>query len=97
MEFRTYPEFSTHYPLLLTTIMKRPVRMYPNETGVVYRNPATGEYFRFTWMQWYRRVAQLANGLSSELKARAARPASLATASQRWRSTRIATWSCTTA
>jgi hypothetical protein len=31
-----YPEFSTHYPLLLTTIMKRPVKIYPNEIGVVY-------------------------------------------------------------
>ena len=24
MEVRTYPEFSTNYPLLLTTLMKRP-------------------------------------------------------------------------
>lgn len=63
MDARTYPEFSTHYPLLLTTIMRRPVRLYPDQTGVVYRNPVTGEYARFTWMQWYRRVCQLGNAL----------------------------------
>jgi hypothetical protein len=49
MESRIYPEFSVHYPLLLTTFMKRPVTIYPNEIGVVYRNPQTGQYFRFTW------------------------------------------------
>ena len=42
MEEKTYPEFSIRYPLLLKTFMKRPVRMYPNETGIVYRNPDTG-------------------------------------------------------
>lgn len=64
MEPNIYPEFSTQYPLLLSTIMKRPVRMYPDQIGVVYRNHITGEYFRFTWMQWYRRVSQLANALA---------------------------------
>ncbi|MFY0076042.1 hypothetical protein ABTQ09_19920, partial [Acinetobacter baumannii] len=66
MEARTYPEFSTHYPLLLTTIMRRPVRMDPDQIGVVDRNHLSGEYFRFTWDQWHRRVCQLANALSSE-------------------------------
>ncbi|MGO4327508.1 long-chain-fatty-acid--CoA ligase [Cupriavidus sp. M-11] len=70
MANKTYPEFSTHYPLVLTTIMKRPVRMYPDQTGVVYRNHVSGEYFRFTWMQWYRRVARLANGLRGRFKVR---------------------------
>jgi acyl-CoA synthetase (AMP-forming)/AMP-acid ligase II len=63
MEERTYPEFSIRYPLLLKTFMKRPVRMYPNETGIVYRNPDTGRYFRFTWLEWYERTCRLANAL----------------------------------
>jgi acyl-CoA synthetase (AMP-forming)/AMP-acid ligase II len=62
MEPKTYPEYSTHYPLLLTTIMKRPLNMYPDDIGVVYRNDA-GEYFRFTWRQWYARTCQLAHAL----------------------------------
>lgn len=65
MEYRTYPEFSTHYPLLLTTFMKRPVKIYPNEIGVVYRNHITGEYQRFTWLEWYKRTCRLANVLNS--------------------------------
>lgn len=63
MQNKTYPEFSTHYPLLLTTFMKRPVRYYPDQIGVVYRNHISGEYFRFTWNEWYKRVCRLANGL----------------------------------
>ncbi len=63
MEVKTYPEYSKNYPLLLTTFMKRPVSMYPDEIGVVYRNPATREYFRFTWRQWYERTCRLANAL----------------------------------
>ena len=62
---RTYPEFSTRYPLLLTTFMKRPVRTYPEEIGVVYRNQATGQYQRFTWMEWYRRTCRLAHALKT--------------------------------
>ena len=65
METGTYPEYSENYPLLLTTFMKRPVRMYPDEVGVVYRNPATGEYFRFTWREWYERTCRLANALKA--------------------------------
>ncbi|MFX1366836.1 MAG: long-chain-fatty-acid--CoA ligase, partial [Promethearchaeota archaeon] len=65
MECRTYPEFSTRYPLLLTTFMKRPVKVYPNEVGVVYRNHVTGEYKRFTWIEWYKRTCRLANVLNS--------------------------------
>lgn len=65
MEFQTYPEYSTRYPLLLTTFMKRPLRLYPDEVGVVYRNPRTGEYFRFTWQEWYRRTCRLAHALRS--------------------------------
>ena len=63
MKFKTFPEFSIHYPLLLTTFMKRPVRIYPNELAVVYRNHITGEYQRFTWIEWYRRTCRLANVL----------------------------------
>jgi acyl-CoA synthetase (AMP-forming)/AMP-acid ligase II len=65
MDNRTFPEFSTHYPLLLTTFMKRPVRVYPNEIGVVYRNHVTGRYQRFTWLEWYNRTCRLANVLNS--------------------------------
>ncbi|HEY8605589.1 MAG TPA: long-chain-fatty-acid--CoA ligase [Noviherbaspirillum sp.] len=67
MEHRTYPEYSSQYPLLLTTFMKRPVRLYPDDIGVVYRNHLTSEYFRFTWRQWYRRVSQLAHALEKKL------------------------------
>lgn len=74
MEVRTYPEFSTHYPLLLTTFMKRPVRLYPDEIGVVYRNPDTGRYFRFTWSEWYERTCRLANALEGPLGAGAGGP-----------------------
>jgi fatty-acyl-CoA synthase len=63
MDTRTYPEFSIRYPLLLTTLMHRPVSLKPDETGVVYRNPDTGQYFRFTWRQWYERTCRLANAL----------------------------------
>ncbi len=67
MTLRTYPEFSTNYNLLLKTLMKRPVDIYPNEIGLVYRNPNTGEYFRFTWREWYERTCRLANALKSRL------------------------------
>lgn len=65
MADRTYPEFSTHYPLLLKTFMQRPVNLYPDEIGIVYRNHITGEYQRFTWRQWYARTCRLANALKS--------------------------------
>jgi acyl-CoA synthetase (AMP-forming)/AMP-acid ligase II len=74
MDTRTYPEFSTHYPLLLTTFMKRPVRYYPDQPGVVYRNHVTGEYLRFTWKQWYSRVCQLAHALQDEFKIQPGKP-----------------------
>jgi acyl-CoA synthetase (AMP-forming)/AMP-acid ligase II len=45
--------------------MKRPVKTYPNEIGVVYRNHITGEYFRFTWLEWYKRTCRLANLLNA--------------------------------
>ena len=65
METRLYPEFSSEYPLLLTTIMKRPVNIYPDRIGVIYRNPDTAKYFRFTWMEWYKRTCRLANALKT--------------------------------
>lgn len=70
MEARTYPEFSTHYPLVITTFMKRAVRTYPNEIGVVYRNPETGNYMRFTWAEWHERTCRLANALKGPLAAK---------------------------
>lgn len=74
MEARTYPEFSTHYPLLLTTFMKRPVSLYPDQVGVVYRNHLSGDYARFTWKQWYRRTSQLAHALQDMLGVKAGSP-----------------------
>ena len=74
MEYRTYPEFSTHYPLLLTTLMKRPVSLYPDQIGVVYRNHVTGDYARFTWLQWYKRTSQLAHTLEKKLDIKAGKP-----------------------
>jgi fatty-acyl-CoA synthase len=65
MDNRTFPEFSIHYPLLLTTFMKRPVKIYPDEIGIIYRNHITGEYQRFTWLEWYKRTCRLANVLNS--------------------------------
>ena len=74
MATRTYPEYSINYPLLLTTFMQRPVRLYPNETGVVHRNPDTGRYFRFTWLEWYQRTCRLANALKGPLGVQSGRP-----------------------
>jgi fatty-acyl-CoA synthase len=74
MTHQTYPEFSSRYPLLLTTLMKRPVNLYPDQIGVVYRNQISGEYFRFTWKQWYARVSKLANALQNHLGIRAGSP-----------------------
>ena len=65
MEPRLYPEFSSEYPLLLTTLMKRPVNLYPDKIGIIYRNPDTAKYFRFTWMEWYKRTCRLANALKT--------------------------------
>ena len=77
MTHQTYPEFSSRYPLLLTTLMKRPVNLYPDQIGVVYRNQISGEYFRFTWKQWYARVCRLANALQNRLGVRAGSPPEL--------------------
>ena len=77
MDHRTYPEFSTHYPLLLTTFMKRPVRNYPEQIGVVYRNHVTGDYQRFTWRAWYARVSQLAHALQNQLDIQPGTPGAL--------------------
>jgi len=62
MGVKTFSEFSTYYPLLLTHLMKRPLSFYPNDIGVVYRNES-GQYYRFTWRQWYKRTCQLAHAL----------------------------------
>lgn len=74
MEGKTYPEFSRRYPLLLKTLMKRPVSLYPDEIGVVYRNPDTGQYQRFTWREWYERTCRLANAMESSLGIRSGTP-----------------------
>ncbi|MGA3084549.1 MAG: long-chain-fatty-acid--CoA ligase [Thermodesulfobacteriota bacterium] len=58
----TYPEYNIHYPLLLKNCFKRPLYLYPDDIGVVYRNDA-GKYFRFTWRQWHERTCRLAQAL----------------------------------
>lgn len=62
MDYKTYPEYSIHYPLILKNCMKRPLKLYPDDTGIVYRNDE-GEYFYFTWRQWHERTCRLANAL----------------------------------
>lgn len=64
MTGKTYPEYSSRYPLLLKSLMQRPLTLYPNDIGIVYRNDA-GEYFRFTWKEWYQRTCQLAHALQT--------------------------------
>jgi len=73
-EVKTYPEFSVRYPLLLKTFMNRPVSLYPDKIGVVYRNPDTKQYFRFTWREWYERTCRLANVLKGSFKVRLGKP-----------------------
>ncbi|MEW6185842.1 MAG: long-chain-fatty-acid--CoA ligase [Thermodesulfobacteriota bacterium] len=58
----TYPQYNIHYPLLLKNCMKRPLYLYPDDIGVVYRNDA-GNYHRFTWRQWQERTGKLAQAL----------------------------------
>jgi acyl-CoA synthetase (AMP-forming)/AMP-acid ligase II len=71
---KSYPGFSSHYPLLLKTFMHRPVWLYPDEIGVVYRNPDSGRYLRLRWSQWYERTCRLANALLGPLDTRPGRP-----------------------
>lgn len=60
----SYPEYSKNYPLLVKNFMKRPLYLCPDDMAMVYRNDA-GEYFRFTWREWYERTCQLAHALKS--------------------------------
>jgi acyl-CoA synthetase (AMP-forming)/AMP-acid ligase II len=64
MEAKTYPQYSTRYPLLLTNFMQRPLNLYPDDIGIVYRTDA-GQYHRFTWRQWYERTCKLAHALKA--------------------------------
>ena len=61
---QTYPEYTTHYPLLIKGLTKRALDLYPDDIAIVYRNDA-GQYMRFTWRQWYERTSQLAHALKS--------------------------------
>ncbi len=65
METAPYPEFSRNYPLLLKNLMNRPLNLYPDDIGIVYRNFRTGKTYRFTWMEWYRRTCRLAHALKA--------------------------------
>jgi len=62
-----YPEYSINYPLLIKTFMQRPVKLYPEQIGIVYRNPNTKKYFRFSWLEWYQRTCRLAHCLKDDL------------------------------
>ena len=62
-EKTTYPEYTSHYPLLVKNFMKRPLYLYPDDIAMVYRNDK-GDYFRLTWRQWHERTCQLAHALS---------------------------------
>lgn len=73
MAAKTYPEYSSRYPLLIKRLMMRPVRHFPDDIGIVYRND-DGEYFRFTWKQWYQRTCQLAHMLMGPLGAKPGKP-----------------------
>ncbi|MDP2918651.1 MAG: long-chain-fatty-acid--CoA ligase [Dehalococcoidia bacterium] len=73
MEAKTYPEFSSRYPLLIKNLMMRPLRLYPDDIGVVYRSDA-GQYYRFTWKQWYERTCQLANAMTKTLGLKPGKP-----------------------
>ena len=73
MTAKTYPEYSSRYPLLLKNLMMRPVKSYPDDIGVVYRNNE-GQYFRFTWKQWYERTCQLAHVLTGPLGVKPGKP-----------------------
>ena len=64
MEAKSYPEYTTHYPLLIKSLTKRPLNFYPDDIAIVYRNDA-GEYMRFTWRQWHERTCQLAHALKA--------------------------------
>ncbi len=65
METAPYSQFSRNYPLLLKNLMNRPVNLYPDDIGVVYRDFRTGKTYRFTWLEWYRRTCRLANALKA--------------------------------
>ncbi len=56
MDTAPHPEYSVNYPLLLTNLMNRPINLYPDDIGVVYRSFRTGQTYRFTWLEWYRRT-----------------------------------------
>lgn len=62
IEKTTYPEYTTRYPLLVKSLMKRPLYLYPDEIAMVYRNDE-GQYARFTWRQWHERTCRLAHAL----------------------------------
>ncbi|UCH51451.1 MAG: long-chain-fatty-acid--CoA ligase [Chloroflexota bacterium] len=64
MKEKTYPEYTTHYPLLIKGCLKRPLTLYPDDIAMVYRNDG-GQYSRFTWRQWHERTCQLAHAMKS--------------------------------
>ncbi|MEM2465077.1 MAG: long-chain-fatty-acid--CoA ligase [Candidatus Bathyarchaeia archaeon] len=63
----SYSKFSSRYPLQLKAFLTRPVKVCPDKIGVVYRNPRTRQYFRFKYIEWYKRICQLANFLKIKL------------------------------
>jgi acyl-CoA synthetase (AMP-forming)/AMP-acid ligase II len=45
--------------------MNRPINLYPDDIGIVYRNFRTAKTYRFTWMEWYRRTCRVAHALEA--------------------------------
>ena len=73
-EVKEHSQFSLRYPLMLKTLMNRPVSLYPDKLGVVYRNPDTSQYFRFTWLEWYKRTSRLARVLKESFRVGIGKP-----------------------
>ncbi len=73
-EVKEHSQFSLRYPLMLKTLMNRPVSLYPDKLGVVYRNPDTSQYFRFTWLEWYKRISRLARVLKESFRIGVGKP-----------------------
>ena len=61
-EKMTYPEYTSRYPLLVKSLMKRPLYLYPDDIAMVTRID-DDKKFRFTWRQWHERTCQLAHAL----------------------------------
>ncbi|MBU4001565.1 MAG: AMP-binding protein [Proteobacteria bacterium] len=58
----TYPEYTSRYPLLVKSLMKRALYLYPDDIAMVYRTNS-GDTLRYSWNQWHERTCRLGHGL----------------------------------